>query len=104
MGGVQMNRALVLETVVRSPDGAGGFAESWVALGALWAGVEPVGSVTPRAKVFVRAMPNTSLARPVPGQRFREGGRLYVIRHVAALLSNARVLVCFTDVEEEGAA
>lgn len=104
MGGVQMNRALVLEVAVRSPDGAGGYVESWVALGSLWAAVEPVGAVTPRAKVIVRALPHTSLARPVAGQRFREGGRLYVIRHVSALLSNPRLLSCFTDIEEEGAA
>ena len=32
-----LNRALVLEGVVRTPDGAGGFTEAWAALGTLWA-------------------------------------------------------------------
>ena len=36
-----LNRALVLEGVLRTADGAGGFTEAWTALGTLWAEVLP---------------------------------------------------------------
>ena len=36
-----LNRALVLEAALRTPDGAGGFSEAWTALGTLWAEVLP---------------------------------------------------------------
>ncbi len=98
MAGVNMNRRVTLETVVRSPDGAGGFSESWQSLGALWAGVEAVGSVTPRARITLRALPATSLARPEPGQRLREGSRLYYLRHVVENARNSRLLICLADI------
>ena len=41
MNAPHLNRALGLEGVVRTPDGAGGFSEAWTALGTLWAEVLP---------------------------------------------------------------
>ncbi|WP_370158627.1 head-tail adaptor protein, partial [Salipiger bermudensis] len=36
-----LNRRLVLEAPVVSPDGAGGQMESWTAMGTLWAEIRP---------------------------------------------------------------
>jgi head-tail adaptor len=36
---VVLNRRLVLEAASRLPDGAGGYAETWVVLGELWADI-----------------------------------------------------------------
>ena len=41
MARVVLNRALVLETADQLPDGAGGYSQTWRALGTLWAAVEP---------------------------------------------------------------
>jgi len=40
MAPVTLNRNLVLEEAQRTPDGAGGFAVTWVVLGALWAAID----------------------------------------------------------------
>ncbi len=105
----RLNRQLVLEAPVRVPDGAGGFAESWMPLGALWAhvdarsGRESAGNAMPLSRVSlritVRAAPETSDARPQANQRFREGQRLFVIQSVAEDDADGRYLVC-TALEE----
>ena len=40
MSGPRLSRKLVLEEAQRVPDGAGGFALTWVTKGTLWAAVE----------------------------------------------------------------
>ena len=85
----QLNRKLQLESPTKTPDGSGGFHESWVVLGTLWAFIEPrsVRSADlqdiPTAKTLhraiVRSAPLGSSMRPVPGQRFIEGARIYAI-------------------------
>ncbi len=105
----RLNRALVLEVPVRVADGAGGFVESWQARGALWAEVSvrsgrergqggaPVASVYWR--IVVRAAPAGSSMRPRPGQRFRDGARVFVIRAVAERDRDGRYLTCFAEEE-----
>lgn len=102
-------RKLVLEAPQQVPDGAGGYVESWAALGEHWveissrtgreraeAGV-PVSSAS--YKIVVRGAPFGSAARPMPDQRFREGTRLFVIQAVAECDPAGRYLICFADEE-----
>ncbi|MFN6924394.1 MAG: head-tail adaptor protein [Tabrizicola sp.] len=104
-----LNRALVLEGVVRSPDGAGGFTAVWTALGTLWAevlpgsgsdtlGEERMLSAVPY-RITVRGAPPGSASRPVAGQRFREGTRLFLIQAVTERDPSGRYLTCFAREE-----
>ena len=109
MSAPRLNRKLVLEGAVRSPDGAGGFTEAWVALGEVWGEVTartgreraesgvPVSAVSYR--IVVRAAPVGAPSRPGPDQRFREGARLFVIQAVAERDPEGRFLTCFADEE-----
>ncbi|MEO0357139.1 MAG: head-tail adaptor protein [Pseudomonadota bacterium] len=86
---VHLNRALVLENLLRVPDGAGGFSESWSPLGTLWAQVRATGGSegeTDHAKlsqvsysITVRAAPHGAPSRPKPDQRLIEGSRIFRI-------------------------
>jgi head-tail adaptor len=100
-----LNRQLVLEGVTRVADGAGGFSESWVALGIHWAevmartGRERSGSAVPVSlmnyRITVRATPVGSASRPVAGQRFVDGARIYDIQAVSETDGMGRYLTCF---------
>lgn len=104
-----LDRSLVLEAPERTPDGSGGFIETWRVLGALWAEVSPrtgrMGSEGPALvsrlglRIVVRGAAPASAARPKPGQRFREGGRVYVISAVTEWDARGRYLLCFADEE-----
>ncbi len=109
MTGVSLNRALVLETRMRTPDGLGGFAETWVARGSLWAEVVPgsgrdlareevTGSLVP-LRITVRGASVGAPSRPVAGDRFREGARCYQIVAVTERDPEARYLMCFAQEE-----
>ncbi|MCR9147740.1 MAG: head-tail adaptor protein [Rhodobacteraceae bacterium] len=106
---VHLTRRLVLETPERVADGAGGYAQSWVSLGTLWADID---ARTGRAasgedtslsrtgyRVTVRAAPSGAPSRPVPGQRFRDGSRVFRIEAVAERDVQARYLTCFCQEE-----
>ncbi|PVA08057.1 head-tail adaptor protein [Thalassorhabdomicrobium marinisediminis] len=105
----RLNRKLVLEMPARVPDGAGGFAESWMPLGIVWANVtartgrEAAGIAAPLSRVayriITRAAPPTSNARPQPNQRFREGARYYRILSVAEQDADGRYLICTAQEE-----
>jgi len=105
----RLNRQLVLEMPARQPDGAGGFSESWTALGTIWANVtartgrETAGVASPLSqvayKIVVRAAPPASDARPQPNQRFRDGTRYYRILSVAEDDTDGRFLVCTSQEE-----
>lgn len=109
MNAPQLNRRLDLEAPQRVPDGAGGFTESWVALGEHWAEVRartgrerdeaglPVSTVSYR--ITVRAAPVHSSARPMPQQRFRDGPRIFLIQAVAESDALGWYLTCFADEE-----
>ncbi len=109
MGRPVLNRQLVLETPDRVADGAGGYVETWRALGTLWANVSgrsgrgrQIGGVSLAAvplRIVVRAAPVGTDARPVPGQRFREGARLYPIDAVTEHGAEGLYLTCFATEE-----
>ncbi|MCU0904620.1 MAG: head-tail adaptor protein [Tabrizicola sp.] len=109
MNAPHLNRALLLEAVVRTPDGAGGFTEAWVVQGTLWAevlpgsggdtlGEERLLSAVPY-RITVRGAPVGSGSRPKAGQRFREGTRLFLIQAVTERDQFGRYLTCFSREE-----
>jgi head-tail adaptor len=104
-----LSRQLVLETPQRVPDGAGGFAQSWAALGTHWAEIRPgtgresageflTLSAVPY-RILVRAAPVGSSMRPKPEQRFREGTRIFLIDAVTEHDPRGHYLVCFAREE-----
>lgn len=109
MSDVQLNRPLTLESVVRVPDGSGGFSESWAVLGTLWAEVVPgtgrdvAGEeaffATVSYRITVRAAPQGSASRPMPDQRFRDGARVFVILAVTERDPAGHYLICFAREE-----
>lgn len=105
----ELTRALVLEEQVRLPDGAGGYAISWVALGTLWADVR-AGSGRERAlaqgpvsvaavRIFVRGAPMGSPQRPRPDQRLRDGDRIWTLQAVTEADPRGRHLICYATEE-----
>lgn len=106
----QLNRKLRLETVYRERDGAGGYIETWQLVGELWADVKPgTGKETDLEgltissvpyKITVRAAAHGSPSRPIPGQRFRDGVRIFRILSVTELDQSARYLTCVAREEE----
>lgn len=101
---VPLSRRLTLEDRQVSPDGAGGFIETWVPLGTHWAEVRP-GSGRERSgeagalstlglRITVRAAPVGSNARPQVDQRFREATRIYRIRAVTERDPGGKYLQC----------
>ena len=105
----QLNRSLVLEGPVRIADGAGGFTARWEPLGVLWAeiragsGRDALAGQVPVAqlplKITVRAAPQGAASRPLPGQRFVDGSRIFRIRAVAEQGAFAQLLVCHAEEE-----
>ena len=106
---VLLNRPLVLEGVTRSPDGAGGFNEIWQVRGTLWAEVrartgreaEGEGVSVARAafRITVRAAPQGSPQRPEPGQRLRDGARIFTILSVTEQDAEGRFLRLWAEEE-----
>jgi head-tail adaptor len=104
-----LGRRLILENAGRVPDGGGGFVESWLPLGQLWAEVRPGRGRTAEGegvvlsqvpwRITVRAARPGSAARPVAGQRFREGLRIFRILSVAEADAGGRYLTCEADEE-----
>jgi len=109
MAGVRLNRRLVLEAADRVPDGAGGVVVTWGARGTLWAdirartgrerGGEAASLSTTGYRIVVRAAPHGAPSRPLPGQRFRDGARLFTIHAVAEADADRRYLTCFAEQE-----
>ncbi|MEW2913338.1 head-tail adaptor protein [Leisingera sp. JC11] len=101
-----LTRKLVLEDPQRAPDGAGGYAETWVALGTHWAEVKSLSGrlnsdslSLQKYRITLRASPDGFASRPRPDQRFRDGSRLYRIDAVAENGPDARYLTCFAVAE-----
>ncbi len=107
-----LNRKLVLEAPERVADGAGGFAETWVARGTHWAEIRPGtgneirGVLTALSRVpyriTVRATPAGADSRPRPEQRFRDGTRLFHILAVTERETDGRYLTCHAEEEVVG--
>lgn len=106
---VRLTQEVTLETKVQVPDGAGGFQAGWVALGQLWAEMRagpgrlasgPAVEVSRTSYRFVvRAAPVGDPQRPVAGQRFVQGTRIWRIEAVTELGSDGRYLTCHTTEE-----
>jgi len=106
---IRLNRALVLEVPERIADGAGGFTESWAVRGTLWADVaartgrEVAGGTAHMSRmafrITVRAAPHGAPSRPVAGQRFRDGARIFRIEAVAEKDAGGRFLTCYAEEE-----
>ena len=106
---VHLSRPLVLEQAVETSDGMGGLARSWVPLGTLWAEVQPgtgrdaageevvVSAVSFR--ITVRGAAQGATSRPVTGQRFRDGARVFPILAVTERDEGGRYLLCFVREE-----
>ena len=90
-----LTRRLVLEEPTRTADGAGGFATAWADKGALWGEVatnaprlsDGPGAAEQRTplRITLRGAPLGAPSRPVPGQRFRDGTRRFLIEAVQDL-------------------
>lgn len=103
---------LALEAPLRVDDGAGGYRVTWRRLGWLWGamdagtGRERGAQVGPesvvRWRIAVRGAVAGDPRRPVAGQRFRLGARLFRIAAVAERDRAGRWLDCFAT-EENGA-
>lgn len=104
-----LNRTLTLETQVKHPDGAGGYTADWQPLGVLWAqmqagtGRELAAAAASLSRVpyriTVRASPQGAASRPVAGQRFRKGTRIFHILAVAEQDGCAHYLTCHAQEE-----
>ncbi|MGR3492467.1 MAG: head-tail adaptor protein [Shimia sp.] len=109
MSGPVLNLPMVLEARVRTPDGAGGFAETWEAQGTLWcalqtaSGREGEGDFAnlsrARYRIVCRGAPEGAASRPKAGQRFTLGARAFAIQAVQEVDPLAKHLIC--HVEEE---
>ncbi len=109
MSGVHLSRRLVLEGAVRIADGAGGFTETWTPLGVLWADLRPgtgrektgqdVALSRLTYRITVRGAPQGAASRPSPGQRFRDGARVFTIHGVTEVVPGGTYLTCFADEE-----
>ncbi|MEP3054394.1 phage head closure protein [Ascidiaceihabitans sp.] len=105
----RLNRRLTLEAPDHLSDGAGGFSQSWTAVGVLWAevvartGREATQSGAPLSevsyKITVRAAPVGHIQRPTSQQRFRDGNRIFRIQAVAETNMGACYLTCFANEE-----
>lgn len=88
-----LNRLMQLETRADLPDGAGGFVPGWAVVGSHWVALTRPSARLEAAqgaeraevawRVTLRASPPGAPSRPVPGQRLREGARLFRIETVA---------------------
>jgi len=85
----RLTTPLVLEQPQRSPDGGGGWAVTWTALGTHWAELAPV-SASERAlggrllarvthRITIRSAPQGSPRRPSAEDRFRLDDRVFAI-------------------------
>ncbi len=99
-----LNRHFLLEESTRVSDGAGGFADAWVAVGDLWGALHPgsgrealgggVALSSVPCKIVIRSAPVGSPQRPRPDQRFRERTRLFRILSVTDADTDQRYLSC----------
>lgn len=105
----RLNRRLVLEARTEVANGSGGLMVTWQERGALWAailpgtgregGAEAVALAEVPLRIVLRAAPAGAESRPQPGQRLREGGRVFAILAVTEADPDARYLTCFAREE-----
>lgn len=86
------SRYLILEASIRTPDGAGGFDRVWTAQGGFWGDIKLRSGALrhgdfgrlPRLQVRIttHVVPEGSSRRPAPGDRVRDGARVYEVEAV----------------------
>ena len=106
----RLNRRLALEAEVVLSDGSGGFTRTWTLRGRLWAEVVPgsgresggveVPLSTQPFRITVRGAAQNTASRPVAGQRFRDGSRVFAILAVTERDIDGRYLICAAREEE----
>jgi len=104
-----LNKKLTLESPVLNPDGAGGWIQTWVAQGQLWAQVHAASGrekasnlatrSTVRYNVLVRGAPEGAPSRPRPEQRFTDGARIWRITAVKEADQRGQYLMCHAEEE-----
>ncbi len=104
-----LNRKLSLESPVITPDGAGGFSQSWSLIGTIWADVQPgagrelagieVNVSSVNYLITVRGAPVGSPHRPKAGQRLRDGTRHFDVLAVTEADAEGRHLKCYAREE-----
>lgn len=109
MSAPKLTRRLTLERVERTSDGAGGFAENWIALGTLWGDVQAragrvatgeTGAVSVTGyRITVRGAPVGQSNRPEPGQRFSMQSRRFRIDSVSEDQARGMFLICHCEEE-----
>lgn len=109
MTSLKLNRKLVLKNRERTPDGAGGFVETWNDLGTMWGEISPrTGRIVTNHggagsgcsfKIRVRGAPVGHSNRPVPGQIFQMGARQFRIDAVTEDEPRGLYLTCQTREE-----
>lgn len=109
MSAVNLTRKLVLEAPHPVPDGSGGFDETWIALGTVWAEVKAgsgretsgvSGPVSANSyRIIVRAAPYGTSRRPTAEQRFVEGSRIFKIQAVTERDPHGLYLTCIAKEE-----
>lgn len=102
----RLNRRMCLEVRVETANGSGGLTRSWAERAWVWAAVEAAsaqelheGGATLgriRSRILLRV---GGMERPLPGQRLREGGRVFAIWAVSDADPDARYVTC--HVQEE---
>lgn len=106
---LRLNRRMLLEERVETPNGSGGLMVDWQELGGLWVavvagvgregGAEALATGEVALRIITRGAPEGAASRPKPGQRLREGGRVFGILAVAEADPDARYLTCFSREE-----
>ena len=109
MSAPRLKSKLTLQERQRTPDGSGGFSETWVGLGELWGEVQARGvsdggvsggdSSRIRYRVTVRAAPDGDPRRPKVGQRLLRGSRAFAIDGVSERDADGLWLVLWTREE-----
>lgn len=105
----RLNRRMVQEERVETPNSSGGYALSWREIGAQWvaveagagrgSGSEALATGLVPLRLILRASPDGAEQRPKAGQRFREGGRVFAVLAVADADPDQRYLTCFAQEE-----
>ena len=105
----KLDRPLVLERRNQVSDGAGGFVETWSALGTHWANVrarpgtiastDGLAQAVNLADITVRTAVIDDPRRPQPNQRFRQGDRVWRILGVVEDTTSPNYLICQTREE-----
>jgi len=107
--GYNLSRKLILQKRSDVSDGAGGFEANWEPIGSLWGDVVVQAARARetslndaslvRLKIAVRSAPVGSSMRPIAGQRFVEGTRIYNIDAVSDADELGLYLTCWAKEE-----